>query len=68
MNYDFIIDYKNDPMVSLGAIYIACQYSLALKWNDESKGMCCLNGKIKLEEIFPKPLNSLLIGDHPKYG
>ncbi|KAF0758587.1 ATP-dependent DNA helicase [Aphis craccivora] len=32
--------------------------------------MCRLNGKIKLEVIFPppEPLNSLLICDHPKHG
>jgi len=46
MNYDFTINYKNDPMVLLGAMFILCQYYLVLKWNDESKGMCCLNGKI----------------------
>jgi len=70
MNYDFTIDYKNDPMVTLGAMSIVCQYCLALKWKDESKGMCCSNGKIKLVEICPppEPLNSLLTGDHPKHG
>jgi len=70
--YSIIIDYKNDPMVWLGAISIVCEYCLVLKWDDASKGMCCLNGKIKLEEICiclpPEPLNSLLIGDHPKHG
>ncbi|XP_060846341.1 uncharacterized protein LOC132926006 [Rhopalosiphum padi] len=70
MNYDFTIDYKNDPMVTLGAMSIVCQYCLALKWKDESKGMCCSNGKNKLVEICPppEPLNSLLTGDHPKHG
>jgi len=29
-------------MVSLGTMSIVCQYCLALKCNDESKGMCCL--------------------------
>lgn len=67
MNYDFTIDYKNDPMVILGTMSIVCQYCLALKWKEESKGMCYSNGKIKLVEICPppKPLNSLLTGDHP---
>ncbi|KAF0750751.1 ATP-dependent DNA helicase [Aphis craccivora] len=31
MLIDFIIDYKNDPVVSLGAMSIVCQYCLALK-------------------------------------
>ncbi|KAF0761612.1 ATP-dependent DNA helicase [Aphis craccivora] len=70
MNYDFMIDYKNDLIVLLGAMSIVCQYCLALKGNYESEGMCCLNIKIKLEEICPpsEPLNSLLIGDHSKHG
>jgi len=45
MNYDFIIDHKNYPIVVLGALSIVCQYCLVLKWNDESKGMCRLNRK-----------------------
>ncbi|KAF0772577.1 ATP-dependent DNA helicase [Aphis craccivora] len=39
MNYDFTINYKNDPMVLLGAMFILCQYYLVLKWNDESKAI-----------------------------
>ncbi|KAE9544336.1 hypothetical protein AGLY_001515 [Aphis glycines] len=37
--------------------------TFALKWNGAFKGMCCLNEKIKLEEICPPPglLNSLLM-------
>ena len=35
---------------------------------DESKGMCCLQRKVKLEEILspPEPLHSLLTGVHNK--
>ncbi|GBP05743.1 ATP-dependent DNA helicase PIF1 [Eumeta japonica] len=47
---------------------VVCEYCLALKFKDESKGMCCLQGKVKLEEILPppEPLHSLLTGDHQK--
>lgn len=30
MNYNFTIDYKKDPMVSIDAMTISCQYCLAL--------------------------------------
>ncbi|GBN18194.1 hypothetical protein AVEN_10010-1 [Araneus ventricosus] len=44
-----------------------CLYCSALKWKDESKGMYCFQGKIKLEEILPPPeqLYSLLTVEHP---
>ena len=68
MNYDSLIDYKNDPMVSIGTMSDVCQFCSALKWKDESKGICCSLGKVKLEEMLPppEPLYSLLSGDHPK--
>ncbi|XP_057335011.1 uncharacterized protein LOC130673819 [Microplitis mediator] len=45
-----------------------CSYCGALKWKDESVGMCCLSGQIKLWPITapPDPLMSLLNGDHSK--
>ncbi|XP_059223034.1 uncharacterized protein LOC131996874 [Stomoxys calcitrans] len=68
MNYDPLICYKDDRIVSIGTMSVVCEYCLALKFKDESKGLCCLQGKVKLEEILPppEPLHSLLTGDHPK--
>ncbi|GBP22845.1 hypothetical protein EVAR_17199_1 [Eumeta japonica] len=68
MNYDPSISYKDDRIVSIGTMSVVCEYCLALKFKDESKGMCCLQGKVKLEEILPppEPLHSLLTGDHQK--
>lgn len=68
MNYDPSIPYKDDRIVSIGTMSVVCEHCLALKFKDESKGMCCLQGKVKLEEILPppEPLHSLLTGDHPK--
>lgn len=68
MNYNPSIDYKNDPSVSIGKMSIVCKYCSALKWKNETKSMCCLNGRIKLEDIQPppEPMKSLLTGDHPK--
>jgi len=47
---------------------VVCEKCFAFKFKDESKGMCCLQGKVNLEEILspPEPLHSLLTGDHPK--
>ncbi|CAF4918492.1 unnamed protein product [Pieris macdunnoughi] len=68
MNYDPSISYKDDRIVSIGTMSVVCEHCLALKFKDESKGMCCLQGKVKLEEVLlpPEPLHSLLTGDHQK--
>ncbi|GBP52161.1 hypothetical protein EVAR_21292_1 [Eumeta japonica] len=68
MNYDLSISYKDDRIVSIGTMSVLCEHCLALKFKDESKGMCCLQGKVKLEEILPpsEPFHSLLTGDHQK--
>lgn len=68
MNYDPSIPYKDDRIVSIGPMSVVCEHCLALKFKDESEGMCCLQGKVKLGEILPppEPLHSLLTGDHPK--
>ncbi|XP_045453030.1 uncharacterized protein LOC123662192 [Melitaea cinxia] len=69
MNYSTTIDYQNYRIVCIGSPSIVCQYCSALRWKDESKGLCCSNGKVKLDEIGapPEPLNSLLDESHPKH-
>jgi hypothetical protein len=41
-----------------------CPYCKALKFNGETKGMCCASGKIKLPQLEepPEPLKTLLAG------
>lgn len=34
-------------------IVIVCKYCSTIKWKNKSKGVCCLNIKIKLKEIPP---------------
>ncbi|XP_069965797.1 uncharacterized protein [Bactrocera oleae] len=43
-----------------------CKYCKALKWKEESTGICCSGGKVRLDPIEqpPEPLQSLLCGDH----
>ena len=47
MNYDPSIFYKEDRIVSIGTMSVVCEHCFALKFKDESKGMCCLQRKIK---------------------
>ncbi|UYV76088.1 hypothetical protein LAZ67_13002495 [Cordylochernes scorpioides] len=41
-----------------------CRFCGALRWKDESSGMCCSNGKVRLPliDLPPEPLRSLLSG------
>lgn len=40
--YDHTKDYSNDKVVSLGQ-RVECKWCHAIKWKDESPGMCCNN-------------------------
>ena len=39
----------------LGKMNIICDKCLALKWKGETKGLCCLDGKIQLAPLQPPP-------------
>ncbi|UYV64484.1 hypothetical protein LAZ67_3000923 [Cordylochernes scorpioides] len=43
-----------------------CRFCGALRWKDESSGMCCSNGKVRLPliDLPPEPLRSLLSGEN----
>lgn len=45
-----------------------CQYCKALKFNTETPGLCCANGKVKLPALNPppEPLLSLVSGTAPR--
>jgi len=66
-HYDANIAYDIDSEVAIGCMDIVCMHCNALKWKGESAGLCCLNGKVMLEDIGepPEPLRSLLNGNHP---
>ncbi|GBP60482.1 hypothetical protein EVAR_37518_1 [Eumeta japonica] len=61
LNYDSKINYSNDKIVNLGP-RIPCSWCHALKWKDETQGMCCSSGKVQLPKLgsYPEPLHSLL--------
>jgi hypothetical protein len=61
INYDPSIPYKDDYIVSIGDISAVYKHCLASKFKDESKGMYCLRGKVKLEEIIRNQNSSCAI-------
>uniref|UniRef100_A0A8D8YMS1 ATP-dependent DNA helicase n=2 Tax=Cacopsylla melanoneura TaxID=428564 RepID=A0A8D8YMS1_9HEMI len=65
--YDRNFDYESDRTVHIGSMSSVCDQCGAKKWKDESKGLCCSSGKVKLEPLFspPEPLKSLLFDSLP---
>ncbi|GFU67565.1 ATP-dependent DNA helicase [Trichonephila clavipes] len=55
-----------DEIVNLGH-RLPCSWCRALKWKDETQGMCCSGGKVQLPtlEPYPEPLHSLLTHQNP---
>ncbi|UYV73206.1 hypothetical protein LAZ67_10002175 [Cordylochernes scorpioides] len=65
-NYSFAVEYFKHPLISLGMMDTTCRFCGALRWKDESSGMCCSNGKVRLPliDLPPEPLRSLLSGEN----
>ncbi|UYV63109.1 hypothetical protein LAZ67_2003163 [Cordylochernes scorpioides] len=65
-NYSVAVEYFKHPLISLGIMDTTCRFCGALRWKDESSGMCCSNGKVCLPLIDspPEPLRSLLSGEN----
>ncbi|XP_044313734.1 uncharacterized protein LOC123037405 [Drosophila rhopaloa] len=67
--YDLNLAYNSDKSVDIGIMNKRCSFCGALKWKEESKGMCCKEGKVQLPSLktLPDPLLSLLNGNHPDH-
>ena len=63
--YDSNYDYSLHPRVIIGKMDKLCGYYGALKFKNETPGMCCSGGKVKLPELHPspEPLSTLVSGD-----
>lgn len=63
-NYEPDINYSADSKVTIGAMDKICNYCQALKFRNETPGMCCASGKVVLSPLPtpPEPLKSLLSG------
>lgn len=68
-NYISNINYESDKIVILGPMTSVCKFCRALKWKDESAGMCCSSGKVQLPPLMPlpEPLKGLILGYHPAH-
>ncbi|XP_030762655.1 uncharacterized protein LOC115887381 [Sitophilus oryzae] len=69
MIYEIDTDYENDSTVALGSMSNKCRWCNALKWKEETPGMCCSSGKVQLlpYEQLPEPLYSLIMDLHPDH-
>lgn len=66
--YNPRVDYAAHKSVSIGKMDKICHYCRAYKYENETPGMCCLSGKVKLLPLNtpPEPLLSLLSGNTPQ--
>lgn len=63
--YNSSIDYSIDERLVISEMIHLCSYCNALKFKNESPGMCCSNGKVNLPILNkpPEPLLSYVTGD-----
>ena len=59
--YSPVDDYSLSRCVQIGTMSKICPYCKALKFNDETMGMCCGSGKVKRPQLAapPEPLKTL---------
>lgn len=64
--YDPNFDYSAQPIVNIGQMSVVCRFCNAKRFKDEPDGLCCANGKVRLNsfEAPPEPVNSLFSGDY----
>jgi len=54
-NYRVDYDYSMHPNIIIGQMNKICLYCRALKFQKESPGMCCSNGKVNLPALEDPP-------------
>ncbi|GFT07427.1 ATP-dependent DNA helicase [Trichonephila clavipes] len=61
-HYDSNNDYSLHQNVIIGKMDKICMYCSALKFKNETRGVCCASGKVKLPELHspPEPLSTFL--------
>lgn len=64
-NYDKDYDYNIHRDIAIGPMTNLCLYCRALKFQKETPGMCCSNGKVNLMTFTepPEPLSTYVAGD-----
>lgn len=63
--YNNQYDYSLHPDVIISKMKFKCKHCQALKFKDESKGLCCKNGQVILPKLLdpPKQLIEYVSGD-----
>ncbi|GFU96247.1 uncharacterized protein TNCV_3370101 [Trichonephila clavipes] len=63
-NYNPLYNYSLHPSVIIGKMDKKCTYCGARKFKNETPGMCCADGKVKLPDLRspPEPLLTLVSG------
>ena len=66
-HYNKNTDYNNDQRISIGQMNVICKFCKAKRFKNESKGICCKQGKVQIETLEepPYPLNDLLFNRSP---
>lgn len=66
--YDPNINYRQHKTVQIGSMNALCVHCNAKKFPNETPGMCCANGKVKLPALQspPEPLNALISDRSPE--
>ncbi|GFU70728.1 ATP-dependent DNA helicase [Trichonephila clavipes] len=61
-HYDSNNEYSLHSNVVIGKMDKICMYCSALKFKNETRGMCCASGKVKLPDLHspPEPLSTFL--------
>ena len=57
--------YESDNALFLGTMSYVCKFCCVGKWKEESNGMCCASGKVRLPALQPppEPLRTYLTGE-----
>lgn len=55
-NYDSKMCYDNIELLKIGDMNVVCKHCNARKFKRESDGLCCANGKVKLEKFHEPPM------------
>ena len=66
-HYNKNTDYNNDQRISISQMNMICKFCKAKRFKNESKGICCKQGKVQIETLEepPYPLNDLLFNRSP---
>ncbi len=65
LRYNPEVTYNEDPVFNIAGLTVECKLCKVLKFPGETEGMCCSNGKVKLQPLpeLPAVLKELLDGN-----